>query len=149
MGNYDAFYKGQELQKNNMDDAPPVCSLFNEFRNILDSICLVIHQTSSFSPSLCVRCRRRPLMADLEGTEPVRCRIHEPKRDVIVEGLCPEIRAVPGLIELVWLPVPVPEVPEAVVAPGISIKRDLWCRQWLEPEPVVDTDEFDPRQPTE
>ena len=35
MGNYDAFYKGQEIQKNNMDDAPPVCSLFNEFRNIL------------------------------------------------------------------------------------------------------------------
>ena len=60
------------------------------------------------------------------------------------------------LNELAWLPVPVPDVPDAVVAPGISMKRDL-CREWwwLEPDPVVDTEELLPvskeggLQPTE
>ena len=60
------------------------------------------------------------------------------------------------LKELAWLPVPVPEVPEAVVAPGMSMNRDL-CLEWwwLDPDPVVDTEELLPvnkeggRQPTE
>ena len=55
---------------------------------------------SSFSPSLCVRCRFRPEMADLEGTEPVRWRIQDPNRAAIEDGLCPVIMTVPGLIEL-------------------------------------------------
>jgi len=56
-------------------------------------------------------------------------------------------------MELEWLPVPVPEVPEAVVAPGISMNRDLMCLELAEPEPVVDTEELLPvmggREPTE
>jgi hypothetical protein len=58
-------------------------------------------------------------------------------------------------MELEWLPVPVPDVPEA--APGISINR-LLCLGCPDPDPVVDTDELLPvvvvvpvggRQPTE
>ena len=63
----------------------------------------------------------------------------DPIRDAI-DGLCPT-KAPPGLMELEWLPVPVPDVPEAVVAPGISINLDLyrWC---VVPDPVVDTEEL-------